>query len=1138
MEILKNAFASGKGVFYNVNLTKNQVQGKVYQVVENKKYCINDLAGLPENPEFSAMTAYWGSWLSGKEREAYFSFFELKNLLEHYEKGEDHVTYTYWTRTAVSEKMYAEQHIVMYRDEENGDILAVSYLLDLTEQVKSSMKLNIERRFLEVICRDYTTVHYANLEQDIAEPLKVGEDANASKISQIKLRQTASYTESVTYYCEQYIADKDKKEFLRVMDRAHLLEELSKADRFVFRYESIPNMAGHRYFEVQVVRIKEDNFDGSVIVAFHHIDDIVSSEQKYQMELEQLAYRDALTNMGNRAAFTKELSACGQCPTAACVVSDVNNLKWCNDRYGHQEGDRMIQDAAECMCRAFEEFGRCYRIGGDEFCVLIPEGEEARIREALYRLEELIAQKNRGRVMPLSIACGYAVREGLQEDMERLFNRSDEMMYDVKYKMKKQFPVYCEERIKNYLNVLEILSKSTDSYLYLWNIGRDESWFFGPVDHEYALRDKGKSINTIAEMEAIIYPADRQMLHEDLQLIIEGKKQVHDMNYRWVNRQGEAVWINCRGRVIPDDKGNPFVMIGRVSDKSLRYLYHPLTKLFNKNKLMQDLKDSLFGENKGYFMLLGIDNLDNLNLKHGRNYGDEVIKQCAEILEKTEIPQHIWHVENNCFALYLAVESVEEVKAVYDRLQSQLAGICTLSAGVVPNSRKMFGNEAILYDCAELTLTKAKNTGLQTILFFSQEDLEKRLKATQFLEEMQESIKNNCKGFYLCYQPQVKTGNYQLYAAEALLRYHSEVQGDVYPNEFIPLLEQSKLIHQVGMWTLETALLQCKQWRKTMLDFRISVNFSAVQLMDREIAEKVLDVLAKTEMPGEALTIELTESTQLQGTKHFSEIFRRWRDAGIEISIDDFGTGYASMSYLKDLDVNEIKIDRMFVRGVEEATYNYRLISNMIEFAKNNAIRICCEGVEDVRELTVLEGLSPNLIQGYLFAKPCKKEAFEQTFINRTTEEYREQAEFVQRLYQYKDKMHVIYFNTKDILRKTDLGLWIIRINKQEQYYEMHVDETMERLMSVDRKYTPQECYDFWFSRIKEGYRDYVEKNVNRMIEAGKVVQLQYPWIHPVLGEVMVRCNGIRVEDSDGMITLEGYHRMIQNIEQTEAQNC
>ncbi len=310
------------------------------------------------------------------------------------------------------------------------------------------------------------------------------------------------------------------------------------------------------------------------------------------------------------------------------------------------------------------------------------------------------------------------------------------------------------------------------------------------------------------------------------------------------------------------------------------------------------------------------------------------------------------------------------------------------------------------------------------------------------------------------------------------------------------------------------------------------MNFSVVQLKEKNIAEKVLEILEKTGLPGNALTIEITESQQLHESRHFRSIIRTWRSAGIEVSIDDFGTGYASMSYLKELDINEIKIDRLFVSGIEEATYNYRLISNMIEFAKSNAIRTCCEGVETTRELVVLETLSPTLIQGYLFSKPCESDVFEHTFIDNTAEEYKRKEEFVQKIYQDKEKAHVVYFNPKDILRENDLGLWLIRLNEKEQNFELHPDETMEHLMGLDRKYMPQECYEFWHSRIKEEYHEYVWQNVQRMMAADKVVQLQYPWMHPQLGEVMVQCSGKRVEDSDGMVTLEGYHRIISNIEE------
>lgn len=314
-------------------------------------------------------------------------------------------------------------------------------MMDQLEQMEMHRKLSAERQLLDVLCRDYTAVYFANLKEDMAEPLKIALNANTIQIARIQVRKQIGYTENVKNYCECYVKESQKKEFLRVMDNKHLLQELEKTERFVYRYESIPNKAGHRYFEVQVMRVSEPDFDGNVMVAFHHIDDIITKEQKYELELEKTAYSDALTQLGNRALFTRDLISLEQDQSASCVVADVNNLKPCNDRYGHKAGDAMLADAADCIQKAFERIGTCYRIGGDEFCVLIRDGNEKEILGTIERLQTLIADKNLHRNMPLSLACGYAVRENLNESMEQVFNRSDEMMYDVKYRMKKEFPV-------------------------------------------------------------------------------------------------------------------------------------------------------------------------------------------------------------------------------------------------------------------------------------------------------------------------------------------------------------------------------------------------------------------------------------------------------------------------------------------------------------------------------------------------------------------------------------------------------------------------------------------------------------------------------------------------------------------------
>lgn len=689
-----------------------------------------------------------------------------------------------------------------------------------------------------------------------------------------------------------------------------------------------------------------------------------------------------------------------------------------------------------------------------------------------------------------------------------------------------------EEKISNYLNVLEILSQSTDDFLFLLDIARDENWFFGPIDHDYALRDNGKVTNTLEEMMDITYPADREAILKDLKQIVKGKKDFHDMEYRWVNRQGKPVWISCRGKVINDENGKPFVMIGRVSEEALRHLFNPLTGLFNKNKMIADLKKEMPSLSSGYFMLVDIDELAAINIIHGRDYGDILLKELARAIEEIPSVRNVYHTEHNYFGVILDVKSDSDVQEIYNILQSSMHEKCTITAGVVPMSSNAFIDENNLYSSAKITLKKAKNKGKNSLEFFSAEEMRSKVHSIELLEELQESVKNNFEGFYINYQPQVKAGSYNLFGTEALIRYKSKVHGRVFPDEFIPLLEQTRLIEQVGLWVLEEALLQCKKWREFYKDLHISVNFSTVQFRDKYIVDKVLGVLEKTDMPGDALTIEITESMPLHEIKHFSSIIKHLKASGIQIAIDDFGTGYSNIGYLKLLDLDEIKIDKMFVKAIEEDTYNYKLICNTIEFAKMNSIRVCCEGIENERELAVLEGVSSDVLQGYLFDKPCDACQIEKKYLDSQAKEYDQRTRFINKLYRYKEKMGVIHFDPKDILRETNVGLWVIRINENDGYYEMHADETMERIMGINKKYTPQECYDFWHSRIREDYAEYVKKNVQIMTELNKSVQLQYPWKHPIIGEVIVRCTGRRVEDCDGMIVLEGYHRILSDIEE------
>lgn len=138
IQILERGAAYGAGVYYNINLTKNLVPGKVYQMIGQKPYCINDSAGLTENASFSDIAAYWGRKLSGEEKKEYDQFFDVSHMLEQFQNGKKYFSYTYWTETVLAEPQLTEQHIILYEDEENQDVLGITFFRNLTEQIKKN----------------------------------------------------------------------------------------------------------------------------------------------------------------------------------------------------------------------------------------------------------------------------------------------------------------------------------------------------------------------------------------------------------------------------------------------------------------------------------------------------------------------------------------------------------------------------------------------------------------------------------------------------------------------------------------------------------------------------------------------------------------------------------------------------------------------------------------------------------------------------------------------------------------------------------------------------------------------------------------------------------------------------------------
>lgn len=241
------------------------------------------------------------------------------------------------------------------------------------------------------------------------------------------------------------------------------------------------------------------------------------------------------------------------------------------------------------------------------------------------------------------------------------------------------------------------------------------------------------------------------------------------------------------------------------------------------------------------------------------------------------------------------------------------------------------------------------------------------------------------KELFLVYQPIVDSNTSEILAAEVLLRWNNHKLGLISPEKFIPIAENTNLIIDIGKWVLKEACIQNKLWQeKGYPCIVISVNVSVNQLKQDNFIDMLKEILTETELDTKYLELEITENISIENWEEISFIFQELKQLGIKLSMDDFGTGCSSLSELKNLMIDTLKIDKSFIRDINiNANKNSTLIvSAIISMAKNLNLNIIAEGVETVSQLQFLRKLNCNQIQGYLFSKPVKAEKFEELFKN------------------------------------------------------------------------------------------------------------------------------------------------------------
>ena len=457
--------------------------------------------------------------------------------------------------------------------------------------------------------------------------------------------------------------------------------------------------------------------------------------------------------------------------------------------------------------------------------------------------------------------------------------------------------------------------------------------------------------------------------------------------------------------VVKDRNGGISSYIATVKDISERKLaegkiehlaYHDqLTCLPNRALLQDRLKQALVSSERhgwsGALLFIDLDNFKNLNDTLGHDIGDLLLKEVASRLEScVREGDTVARLGGDEFVVMLLELNEQEIEAA---AQAELIGDkilallrqpyqlgnhlyhCTASIGITLFHKSHQTIDELMKQ-ADISMYQSKKSGRNTQRFFDrrmQESIDARVRMEN---ELRRALAEN--QFELHYQIQINSAH-QALGAEALIRWIHPERGMIYPEEFIPLAEETGLILPIGLWVLESACAQIRKWQQHALtrNLTLAVNVSARQFREADFAVQVQATIARHAINPIKLKLELTESLLQENIDETITTMNTLNELGVRFSLDDFGTSYSSLQYLKRLPLDQIKIDRSFVHDIASNASDKAIVYTIIAMAQGLNLNVIAEGVEAEEQRELLLNRSCTDYQGYLFGKPVPVEQFE-----------------------------------------------------------------------------------------------------------------------------------------------------------------
>lgn len=430
--------------------------------------------------------------------------------------------------------------------------------------------------------------------------------------------------------------------------------------------------------------------------------------------------------------------------------------------------------------------------------------------------------------------------------------------------------------------------------------------------------------------------------------------------------------------------------------KRLQFLAHHdvLTTLPNRllfmDRIAQAIAHSKRNTSKLALLFLDLDRFKKINDTLGHNVGDKLLKQLSARL-KHSLRQNdtVARLSGDEFAVLLSgIHHVDDVLPITSKILQQFSEpflieghelFITTSIGIT-----VFPDDGsdphTLLKHADTAMYAAKATGRGTFSFYTPDMNAMASMHLQMENDLRHALQR--EQFVLVYQPQYSISQpHSILGVEVLIRWRHPTHGLLRPADFIPLLEDTGIINQVGEWIIRSACAQLSAWRDLNINVpRLAINIAPLQLTASDFVETVLATLDDFNLPPAYLELEITESSIMQDETRAVEVLTTLNQAGVQIAMDDFGTGYSSLSYLRRLPVNTLKIDRSFIRQIPHASSDCELTRAIIAMGRSLNLRVVAEGVETGEQLKYLHESGCDGVQGFLLGRPMLAAEFEHNF--------------------------------------------------------------------------------------------------------------------------------------------------------------